>query len=400
MQIESLKRPASRHAISVPWQAIVAGLCANLVGIGLARFAYTPLLPSLIEAHWFATSDVVYLGAANLAGYFVGALAGRPIGKRISNLTTLRLSMAVVTASFAACAFPLSVTWFFVWRLLSGIAGGAIMVLVAATVLPSVPGERKAFASGMIFLGLGLGISASGTVIPLLLRFGIWETWMGLAVLSAVLTAVSWFWWPQSAPQPQGSAAPQAATSMELRAPKALIAFYVQFSLLAFALVPTMVFLADFIARGLGWGSEVGALFWILYGIGAIFGPPLYAWLAEALGPLMSMRLVFVVQAALIALFAVFDNAIALGILAVALGTLPPGIVPMALARIHQLVPAGPSAQTAAWSRATTMFAICQALAGYAYSFLFNLTGGSHRLLFISGAIALVIGFLLSWQRE
>ncbi len=30
------------------WRATLAGLCATLVGIGLARFAYTPLLPALI----------------------------------------------------------------------------------------------------------------------------------------------------------------------------------------------------------------------------------------------------------------------------------------------------------------------------------------------------------------
>ena len=32
-----------------PWRGTLAGLCATLVGIGLARFAYTPLVPPLIE---------------------------------------------------------------------------------------------------------------------------------------------------------------------------------------------------------------------------------------------------------------------------------------------------------------------------------------------------------------
>jgi predicted MFS family arabinose efflux permease len=53
----------------VNWRPVLAGLCANLVGIGLARFAYTPLIPALIAAHWFSPSATVYLGAANLAGY-------------------------------------------------------------------------------------------------------------------------------------------------------------------------------------------------------------------------------------------------------------------------------------------------------------------------------------------
>ena len=43
-------------------------------GIGLARFAYTPLLPALVDGNWFSTSQAAYLGAANLAGYLAGAV--------------------------------------------------------------------------------------------------------------------------------------------------------------------------------------------------------------------------------------------------------------------------------------------------------------------------------------
>lgn len=47
-------QPALRPA-SAGW-ATVAGFAASLVGIGLARFAYTPLLPAIIGAHWFDPS--------------------------------------------------------------------------------------------------------------------------------------------------------------------------------------------------------------------------------------------------------------------------------------------------------------------------------------------------------
>lgn len=59
------------------WRWVCAGLSASLVGLGLARFAYTPLIPALIDADWFAPADVVYLGAANLTGYLAGTLAAR-----------------------------------------------------------------------------------------------------------------------------------------------------------------------------------------------------------------------------------------------------------------------------------------------------------------------------------
>ncbi|MFP3607137.1 YbfB/YjiJ family MFS transporter, partial [Paraburkholderia sp. SIMBA_053] len=94
----SLSTPASSRA--AVWRHIFAGFCASLVGIGLARFAYTPLIPPLIQAHWFAASDVVYLGAANLAGYLLGALLGRPVAHRLTNTHTLRAMMVLVTATF------------------------------------------------------------------------------------------------------------------------------------------------------------------------------------------------------------------------------------------------------------------------------------------------------------
>jgi len=186
-------------------RATLAGLCGSLVGIGLARFAYTPLLSALITAGWFPSSQAAYLGAANLAGYLAGALGARPLARRAAPATVLRAMMVLVTAAFFACAAPISFWWFFAWRAAAGGAGGALMVLAAPTVLPHVPPPgRRGLAGGAIFTGVGLGIAASGTVVPLLLRAGLTWTWIGLGVLSLLLTAVAWGGWPrEAAPRPR-----------------------------------------------------------------------------------------------------------------------------------------------------------------------------------------------------
>lgn len=375
-------------------RAIFAGLCASLVGIGLARFGYTPLIPPLIEAHWFAAQDVVYLGAANLAGYLVGALAGRPLAARLTARTTLRLMMMLASLAFFACAFPLSVSWFFAWRLLSGISGGIIMVLVASTVLPHVPVERRGMASGAIFLGVGVGIAASGTVVPMLLAVGLRETWLGLGALALVLSIASWFCWP-SAPHAHAAVAQGAqATAPRAGARYDLNVLYVQYALMAIGLVPLMVFLVDYVARGLGWGTHTAALFWIAYGVGAIAGPMVYGAMTDRIGPTRTARLALVVQAGVIALIMFSTNHVLLIAATVVVGSFPPGIVPIVLGRVHQILPGDAHAQSAAWSRATTVFALFQALAGYGYSYLFARGGGDHRLLMGIGAGALLIAVL------
>ena len=174
------------------WRAISAALCANLVGVGLASFAYTPLIPALIAAHWYSASSTVYLGAANLAGYLAGALLATRMTERLGAVPTLRLMMAVATAAFFACAFPLSFWWYFVWRIGSGVAGGVLMALAAPLVLPQFPPSRRGLASGAIFTGVGLGIAASGTLVPVLMRAGLAQTWFGLGLLASMLTIASW----------------------------------------------------------------------------------------------------------------------------------------------------------------------------------------------------------------
>ena len=68
----------------MPWGATFAGLAGSFVGIGLARFAYTPLIPALIAAGWFSPALAGYLGAANLGGHLVGAFAARPVATRVA----------------------------------------------------------------------------------------------------------------------------------------------------------------------------------------------------------------------------------------------------------------------------------------------------------------------------
>ena len=195
------------RSTAAAWPATLAGLSATLVGIGLARFAYTPLIPALIDAEWFRPSDVVYLGAANLAGYLAGALLARPLARWSSAPAALKTMMVLATVSLFACASPVAFAWFFLWRLSSGLAGGVLMVLAAPTVLPQVAPARQGLAAGIVFTGVGLGIAASGTLVPWLLRFGLPETWVGLGAVALALTLVTWRAWPEATQ----AAAPEAS---------------------------------------------------------------------------------------------------------------------------------------------------------------------------------------------
>lgn len=403
-------QPAVLNASTPPafsvWRGTVSGASASLVGIGLARFAYTPLLPAIIDAHWFAASTAAYLGAANLGGYLAGALLGGYLAKRANITHVLRAMMLLATVAFVACAFPLSFLWFFVWRFASGLSGGALMVLAAPTILAHVPPARRGLVSGAIFAGIGLGIAASGTVVPLLLREGVKETWLGLGVIALLLTVSAWNGWPkQDAPahHPQTHHATHAKHSgFTLRA------LYAEYALNAVGLVPHMLFLVDFVSRGLGKGLDTGAQYWVLFGLGAIAGPLLSGHLADRTGFGPALRVGFVIQIVAVLLPLISTEPVALIASSVLMGAAVPGIVPLALGRVNELLAHHPSMQKGAWSTATTGFAILQASAAYGLSFLFTQSGGDYRMLFAIGAtsIALALGIDLftalrgqTWQR-
>ena len=379
---------AAHHPVASPnsWRAVAAGFCASLVGIGLARFAYTPLLPAIIGAGWFDASAATYLGAANLAGYLAGAVLGRPIAARLGAAATIRGMMVLATLALFACAVPVSYGWFFLWRFASGLSGGALMVLAAPAVLPHVPPSRRGFAGGVIFMGVGVGIAASGTLVPLLLRQGLTQTWLGLGVLALALTLFAWGGWP-------AEAAPAAAqaTHRHGHPTGALRALYLEYALNAVGLVPHMIFLVDFVARGLGQGLDAGAEYWVLFGFGAVAGPILTGHLADRIGFGPALRLAYLIEACAVALPALGLGTVPLVVSSLVVGAFIPGIVPLVLGRINELLAHHPAAQKPAWSRATIGFAVLQASAAYGLSYLFARSGGDYALLFLIGAGALVL---------
>jgi VIT1/CCC1 family predicted Fe2+/Mn2+ transporter len=52
-----------------PWVRLAIGGAATLlVGMGIGRFSYTPLMPALIETGALGADAAGYVGAFNLAG--------------------------------------------------------------------------------------------------------------------------------------------------------------------------------------------------------------------------------------------------------------------------------------------------------------------------------------------
>lgn len=270
-----------------------------------------------------------------------------------------------------------------------------LLVLAATTVLPHVPPARRGLASGLIFTGVGLGIAASGLLVSALLAGGLAAAWTGLGALASLLTALAWSGWPDD--WPRAGPTTRAATSVgQVDAhPPALRALLLTYALNAVGLVPHMVFLADFIARGLHQGVEVGARYWVLFGLGAVAGPVLAGGLADRVGFRGALRLALLVQAIGVALPAISSDPGDLVLSSLIVGAFTPGIVPLVLGRSQELASPEPHARAAAWGSATAAFALGQAVAAYGFSLFFACAGGAYVPLFVLGAAAFLLSLLV-----
>lgn len=387
----SRPRAHAEHAVAWQWTAF-AGWTAFVVGLGLARFAYAPLFPALVAAGWFSPSQAAYIGAANLIGYLAGAWLAGKLRTSIRPNVILPAVMAAITLSFFAGAVPLSFAWFFFWRFVSGVSGAALVVIAAPTVLTRVPPARAGMVGGIMFGGLGIGVVASSTIIPALMRAGLSVTWIGLGCAALVLTIAAWPGWPRHNIAASGAAA-ESRPSVTRKRP-GLLLLYVAYGLSAVACVPHTIFLVDLISRDLGRGEGAGALYWLLFGLSAGLGPIVLGRVADTLRFGFTVTLAFLIQGVSVAAVALDIDMISLAVATIVAGAFNASLPLLVLGRIREVIGHDASAQKSAWSIATLSFALGQAAGAYGLAALFTVLGGD-RLLFAVGGSAALLAFAI-----
>ena len=374
---------ARREDVASSWIVpALAGLAATLLGLGIARFAYTPMLPAMVAQGWLGSDGAAYLGAANLLGYLLGALAAAPLARRWASADVLRAAMVLTVISLVACAWNGGLLWLTPWRVLAGATGAVMIVLAGPTVLAGLPQGLKPRAAGVVFSGIGIGVVLAGFGVPALAPAGLEMVWLALAGLALGLTLLAWRRWPPAVRAGRPAAAPVAT-------PLPLLLFTIGYAGDGIGYVPHTLFLSDYVARGLGLGVEVGGAIWAAFGVGATVGALFGGWLAGRLGFGPAFALALGIKALAVALPLVATAVPALALSAFTVGLLTPGTVALASGVAATLV--GPAGHVAAWGRMTAAFALTQVAGGYALSALFA-AWGDHRPLFAIGAACLAAG--------
>lgn len=172
---------------------IIAAATALVVVHGLGRFAYTPLLPLLVDDGVLSLTQAADLASANYVGYLLGALLALwlfRVERCRQGLIWALLGNALLTLSQVVTA---DVSSLMLSRLLNGVSNGVVFVLAPALVLEWLAARRATHLSGWMYIGVGVGILLSDALVEssVHLLHGNARWWpMGLASIPLSIAAI------------------------------------------------------------------------------------------------------------------------------------------------------------------------------------------------------------------
>ncbi|ACC70793.1 YbfB/YjiJ family MFS transporter [Paraburkholderia phymatum] len=171
-------------------RAALACMATLAVALGVGRFAFTPLLPLMLQSGELDIRHGGWLASLNYAGYFLGAIGC--VALRVDAARVVKTGLASTVLLVLAMGMTHQ---FWVWAVVRFVAGA---VSAWTFVFASQWGLRRLAElganewGGVIYTGPGFGIAATGLLVSAAGGVGATAGWIGFGLVSAVLAALVW----------------------------------------------------------------------------------------------------------------------------------------------------------------------------------------------------------------
>ncbi len=338
-----------------PWQVALVGIVAMAVAMGIGRFAFTPLLPMMLQDGVVDLATSSWLASANYLGYLLGALVctfqpwlWRRLGREaaVSGPSIVRFGL-VATAIVTAAMAP---DWPAIWPLLrfaAGVASALVFVYISGWCLNRMAQLKVPEMGALIYVGPGAGIVVSGLVASGMVAahqpaaIG----WLVFGVLAAGLTALVWpvlcrSALPASAVTSVAPTTSRGGATRHGRTELALLAL--AYGLAGLGYIVSATFL-PVIARQAIPDSFWLDLFWPIFGLGIMLGALLASRLRSAMDLRLRLLVCYLLQACGVALGLLWPTSAGLALGSLLLGLPMTAITYFAMQEARRLSPAQPA---------------------------------------------------------
>jgi predicted MFS family arabinose efflux permease len=382
-----------------PVQALIAGIAALLIAMGVGRFAYTPILPLMqLDAH-FSQSMAGLLASFNYLGYLLGALAAGFLSWKRGRAFHLKMYLIINIATTLLMGLVSDYALWSILRLVSGLSSGIVFVLSSSIVLEVLEKHQRRSWSGLFYGGVGLGICLCGVVVPIFERALGWEwTWIGLGLLSAAIGTIPFVWIKEDVAVTQTVAKEHANEPVNerewLRTPlfKRLLLSY---GCEGIGYIITGTFLVAMV-RDIPRLEEYANLSWTFVGLAAVPSCILWAVAAKKYGHVRALYGAFAVQIVGVILPALTHSAIGVLLGALLFGGTFMGIVTLTVSYGKMLSPRN---SRKAIGYLTASFGVGQIVGPIVAGNLTAHTGSYNEALIFASAV-LLLGLALLFARR
>ncbi len=164
---------------------ILAGILALIIGVGVARFVFTSLLPPMLE-DYLTVRVAGILASVNYMGYLAGSIFAVFIKDIYAKVKFFRLGMILCVLTTLILATTQNETLWLVSRIIAGFGAAMGLVVGSAIVMYKLKIDNKTKAMGIHFSGIGFSILVTDLIVRAVFYFhGTWqEAWLVLTIFA------------------------------------------------------------------------------------------------------------------------------------------------------------------------------------------------------------------------
>lgn len=375
-------------------KVLSAGILSLVLMLGIARFAYTPLLPLMQQQAGLGTADGGWLAAINYVGYLSGAVIASLISDIVLKDRLYRVGIVIALLTTVGMALAESFWLWSIMRFLAGLSSAGGLLLGSGLILHWLIRHDHRSELGIHFGGVGLGIAFAAFAVDMMHPAFDWrEQWVILTAVGAALAVPAWTWLPR--PEVQGVSKQGTAIVDRPPGPAFVRLFMVTYFCAGVGYVVSATFIVAIVDSLPGMAGH-GA--WTFLVIGLAAAPACIVWdlIARRIGDLNALVAAFALQIVGILLPAVAPNLGMTLLGAVLFGGTFIGIVSLVLTMAGRFYPTRPAKMM---GKMTIAYGVAQILAPAVTGLIAERSGTYADGLYLAAAVMVLGTLLTAWIR-
>ena len=167
---------------------LLAGIIGLFIGVGVARFSYTSLLPSMLDDNTLSLTFSGVLASLNYVGYLSGSIFAIFIKDINTKVKYFRLGIVLCILTTVIMGITTNEILWLLSRIIAGFGAAMALVVGAALVMTKLDFEDKTKAMGIYFSGIGIALASSDVISRYVLSISSWQTsWIVLTLCAALV---------------------------------------------------------------------------------------------------------------------------------------------------------------------------------------------------------------------